>query len=300
MSLTINKEFYEYRKKGLGGSDIGAILGVNKYKTALDVYKEKLGISEYFTDNKFTRVGKYLEPAIIKMYEDQKNCEVSQMKPYVDKNYPFLFGHVDGKVKDKNIIIEIKTAGYNSQWGDPGTNVIPKSYLCQVAHYAYLSNCDKVDIAVFFLNSRDFEIYTYKRNKKLELYIKKYAVDFWKNHIEKKIPPDPMNSQDLEFGKIIEDSVQANQEIENKVIEYKNIKDELKDLKSRENELREDILLYMNNHKHLIDSHNNVLAIYSERKGSPYFDINSFKSDHSDLVGNYLKRRNPTRALNIR
>ena len=33
----------EYRRKGIGGSDAAAVLGVSPYKTARDVYFEKLG-----------------------------------------------------------------------------------------------------------------------------------------------------------------------------------------------------------------------------------------------------------------
>lgn len=34
-------EWLRERQKGIGGSDIGAILGLNKYKTAFEVYLEK-------------------------------------------------------------------------------------------------------------------------------------------------------------------------------------------------------------------------------------------------------------------
>ena len=33
----------DYRRKGIGGSDAAAVLGVSPYKTARDVYFEKLG-----------------------------------------------------------------------------------------------------------------------------------------------------------------------------------------------------------------------------------------------------------------
>ena len=39
------------RRTGIGGSDAGAILGVNKYRTALDVYLDKTGQAEDQVEN---------------------------------------------------------------------------------------------------------------------------------------------------------------------------------------------------------------------------------------------------------
>jgi len=38
-------EWLEWRRKGLGGSDCSAILGLNKYKPAFEIYAEKVGLS---------------------------------------------------------------------------------------------------------------------------------------------------------------------------------------------------------------------------------------------------------------
>ncbi len=36
------EEWKEIRRSGIGGSDIGAIMGYNKYRTPLDVWRESL------------------------------------------------------------------------------------------------------------------------------------------------------------------------------------------------------------------------------------------------------------------
>ena len=38
-----NQDFTRERSKYLGGSDLGAILGLSKYRTAVDVWLEKTG-----------------------------------------------------------------------------------------------------------------------------------------------------------------------------------------------------------------------------------------------------------------
>ena len=56
-----DSDFHSERRTGLGGSDLGAILGLNLYKTPLDVFNEKTGRAEPFTGNIQTRFGKYAE-----------------------------------------------------------------------------------------------------------------------------------------------------------------------------------------------------------------------------------------------
>ncbi|MDY0364217.1 MAG: YqaJ viral recombinase family protein, partial [Bacilli bacterium] len=43
-----NAKWIEERRRGLGGSDIGAILGLSPWKSAFQVYQEKRGEVESF------------------------------------------------------------------------------------------------------------------------------------------------------------------------------------------------------------------------------------------------------------
>ena len=63
------ESWLELRKKGIGGSDIGAIMGLNKYMSALTVYKVKVeGLQIDLSDNANVRRGKDLEDLILKNY----------------------------------------------------------------------------------------------------------------------------------------------------------------------------------------------------------------------------------------
>lgn len=55
-------EWLRYRKSGIGGSDAGAICGLNPYRTAMEVYNDK--ISEdvgKISDNEAMRQGREFE-----------------------------------------------------------------------------------------------------------------------------------------------------------------------------------------------------------------------------------------------
>ncbi len=104
----------EKRKTYLGGSDIGAILGVNSYKTPLDVYFSK--INEEPTEEIESEPaywGNRLEDIIAKEYSIRTKTILSQENRLLNhKEYPFLAANVDRWVGDREYILECKTAGF--------------------------------------------------------------------------------------------------------------------------------------------------------------------------------------------
>ena len=56
------EEWLYDRLKGIGGSDVGAVLGLNKYKSAYTLWAEKCGLlQDEEEDNEAMRVGRDLE-----------------------------------------------------------------------------------------------------------------------------------------------------------------------------------------------------------------------------------------------
>lgn len=58
-------DWLEERRKGMGGSDVAVVMGLNKYKSELRLYKEKVeGLKEDMSENTFVKKGKDLEDLI--------------------------------------------------------------------------------------------------------------------------------------------------------------------------------------------------------------------------------------------
>ena len=53
------------RKKGLGGTDVSAILGLNEYRNAFDVWAEKTDRVGSIEDNEAMKRGRLLEKTIV-------------------------------------------------------------------------------------------------------------------------------------------------------------------------------------------------------------------------------------------
>ena len=140
------------RQCGIGGSDIGAICGVNSYKTAYDVFIDKT-VGQSFHGNNITWFGSVFEHHIADMFEEQYKdlFEVRiDRKHYQCRDYPWLNGNIDRKLIDLKTgeagVLEIKTTRtFNDEWGKGcpfgidykliiSDNQVPESYFYQVQH----------------------------------------------------------------------------------------------------------------------------------------------------------------------
>ena len=168
------EEWLKERGKGLGGSDIAALLGFNKNKTSIDLYNEKKGIvPKENIENEFTIYGTKCEPLLREMFlldypcfeviHNENEILISKVKNYQrasldgeiivkqDTNiysyYSMKFGEIaKNKVELKQGergILEIKTAEIMSSTSkDDWHNKIPTNYYCQVIHYLLVTGYD--------------------------------------------------------------------------------------------------------------------------------------------------------------
>jgi len=131
---TGSPEWLHHRQQGLGGSEIGAILGLNEYKSPYALWAERTGLIDTEpVDNWSVRFGKAFEEPILRLWaEDNPDWEVFTTGTYIDNQAHFMQASPDALAKHREtgewIIIEVKTARYN--WDE-----LPVSYRAQVVHY---------------------------------------------------------------------------------------------------------------------------------------------------------------------
>ena len=180
------------RRKGLGGSDIAAVLGISPYKTAYEVYEEKVnGYSKDLSDNEKVQSGIFLEDGIAKWYEAVK--KVGTFKPQnmrTHKDYPFLLANPDRLIAGKKIGVEIKNVGERSKhlWGEDGSQVVPDYYFLQAAHYMLVLDYQAWDV-VACIGGQELRTYRFERDAEIDELIIQGASDFWHNHVEKRVEP---------------------------------------------------------------------------------------------------------------
>lgn len=188
-------EWSNIREKGIGGSDIGAILGVNRYATAIDVFLNKTNQNMKKEENNSIKWGIKLESFLRNEFsEEHPEFEVYEVPFTLKKD--FYIANIDGLIIDKETnkakILEIKTTSVfnESEWKN---GEIPQSYYCQVQHYLYVTGLSEAVIIVL-IGGSDYREYVVKRNDEDIKYILDVTKAFWTDNILKNKIPSPDGS----------------------------------------------------------------------------------------------------------
>lgn len=204
--MLMNQDFTQDRTKYIGGSDIGAILGLSKFRTPLEVWMEKTGKEVRHLDSLPLRFGSFAEEFVASEYARATSFELLHDESiYIHPTHPIMSAHVDrfvlgnGLSKPATRLLECKTANpfARGEWGEPGTDQVPMSYLCQCIWYMAITGIEQCDLAVLFGNS-DFRIYEIARDLELEALGIEKALHFWNEHVLKDIAPPAQTEGDYQ------------------------------------------------------------------------------------------------------
>lgn len=181
-------EWLRERQKGIGGSDVGAIMGVNQYKTAFNIYLEKTEpILNVEKQSEAARQGTDLEDYVAMRFTEETGKKVRRDNRHlIHKDYPFMVANIDRKVVGENAILECKTVTpYNlKEWEG---EEVPASYMLQCQHYMAVTGAEKVYLA-FLIFSTKFDYREIKRDEELIDIIIEAEKEFWKM-VQDKTPP---------------------------------------------------------------------------------------------------------------
>lgn len=182
------------RKKGIGGSDAGAVCGLNPYTSPIQVYLDKTTEEINDIDNESMRQGRDLEEYVAQRFMEESGKKVRRSNMiYKNHKYPFLFANVDRLIVGENAGLECKTASAYSadKWKD---NAIPPHYLIQCYHYMAVTNADAWYLAVVILG-KEFKYIRLERDEAMIQNLISIEQDFWENYVLKKVMPQPDGSK---------------------------------------------------------------------------------------------------------
>ena len=188
------EEWLRYRKRGLGGSDAGAVCGLNPYRTAMQVYDDKTTDATEETDNEAMRQGRELEDYVARRFMEAAGKKVRRANfMYYDEENPFMLADVDRMIVGENAGLECKTASpyLADRWKN---GEIPVSYQIQCYHYMSVCNADAWYIAVVIFG-REFKYYRIERDEEVISDLRQIERNFWESHILKRILPEPDGSE---------------------------------------------------------------------------------------------------------
>lgn len=191
--MAITAEQRERRRGYIGSSDCAAIMGLDPYRSAADVWLEKTGRVDGFAGNDATDAGTLLEGAVL-------DWASKTLHPYardVFKVYGARCANLDGirpASVDDPFIVEAKTTGIvgpaDSAYGEEGTDELPDRVLIQVHHqFGVCGEGYRIAWVPVLIGGVGFRMYRVDRNGDLVATVVEAAEKFWRDYVAADLQP---------------------------------------------------------------------------------------------------------------
>lgn len=120
-STLTEEQWLDYRRLGIGGSDAAAVLGISPFRTARDLYYDKLSIASVVDDDGnwvAMKMGHLLEDLVAEIFSRKTGFKVYQVKKmFQHPQYPYMLADADYFIElpgGGTAILEIKTSATRS------------------------------------------------------------------------------------------------------------------------------------------------------------------------------------------
>ena len=328
--MLINQDFTVDRTKYIGGSDIGAVLGLSRFRTPLEVWMEKTGKESKKQDSLPLRFGSFAEGFVASEYSRATGFELLiDESIYIHPQHSYMSAHIDRFVLSNALsnalgnklvddlgsqlinnstlpltrILECKTANpfSSGDWGEVGSDQVPMSYLCQCIWYMAITGINRTDLAVLFGNS-DFRIYEIARDKELEELVLAKASAFWNGYVLKDIPPPVSNEADCQtlFSKgDASKSIEAAKEALELTKRLHTLNGEIAVREEELSTIKQNIMSQMGEAEQLTYQ-GITLATWKAPKPSFRLDSKRLELEHPELASNYKIAVQNSRRLVIK
>lgn len=216
----------------IGASDVGAVLGLSKFRTPLQVYLQKRGEAPDQPQSAVMEWGNRLESVVRQWYADTVLAGTDLEVAPGEKIGRVLHPTVDWMVCSPDGIVgrwgvdgldwlyglECKTAdrAVAHLWGESGTDQVPDQYALQCHYSMYVTGLDRWDLAVL-IGGNDARHYTLRRDDELLDTFLPEVIEFW-GRVSEGLPPEPIAADNPLMAKLFrqarEDMIEGDPEID--------------------------------------------------------------------------------------
>lgn len=186
------------RQAGIGGSDVSAIMGLNKWKSPIDVWVDKTTSVQDDEPSEAAYWGTALEDVVAGEFVRRTGLRVRRCNQLLQHNeYPYMIANIDreiiGRPNGQRVGVECKTASEyrKDEWTD---EEIPAEYILQCQHYMAVTGYEAWWIAVLIGGNK----FVYKRIDRdaeiIKMLIQQEGI-FWREYVEPKVMPPADGSE---------------------------------------------------------------------------------------------------------
>ena len=286
-----HEEWLVLRKMGIGGSDAGAICGLNPYSSAIHVYKDKTSEEINDIDNESMRQGRDLEEYVARRFMEETGLKVRKSNMmYRNKEHPFMIADIDRLIVGKDAGLECKTASaYNAdKWKD---NAIPEHYLIQCYHYMAVTGKREWYIAVLILG-KEFKYQKVTWDDDIINNLISIERQFWEEYVEKGVMPEPDGSEiceeilDKYFHRARKESAVELQGFDDKLKRREEVLQLMEKLEKEQKQIEQEIKLFMKDNE---TAYSDRYKVSWSNVDSSRIDTKRMKEEEPELYRKFLK-----------
>lgn len=302
MSVTVIRpkdraEWLEFRKSGIGSSEVATIVGLNPWETPYQLWRRKIGLDAPKEETFAMKAGHYLEDAVSQFWQDATGREIikrstgdwlirNNERPHIQVSPDRTYWLEGMKHNDSNKgILECKTTQKAVDADD-----LPKHWFCQVQYQLGGAELSQGSIA-WLTQGREFGYKDLALVPDFYAWLVEEVDKFWTDNILGRQEPSAVSVQDVLLkynrhtaGKIVE----VDDDILDAYHQLKGVKEDLAALEQKKEELEGRIKLGFGDAE-AISYGGQTLATWKAAKDSEKFDAKAFQAAHPDLAREFTK-----------
>lgn len=309
--MTTEQEWHEWRRGGLGGSDIAGVLGLSPWSSPYSLWAEKVGlVPRDESTSEAQEAGKMLEVALTPWFVAKTGLLVHGEQQWrVNKAKPWMRCTVDGMVSspaDPAKLLGVAEWKVTQDTAESWAEQVPDYYACQATWNMLVTGTDRCWFGVLHtafgrLKFRTYEFVLHDGDAK---FVAERCERFWLDHVVTGEPPavdaheathDALNARWPDAEK---NSMEATDELlalvrdRDQWVQTRDTADEQVELLS--NRIRE----AMGEHTEIRHDGKNLVT-WRWGKGRSDLDAKALRLNHPELAALYRKPPTPTRTLRV-
>lgn len=290
------------RSRGIGASEVAAVLGINQYKTPLQLWRIKTGIDPDFEGNVFTMAGNMLEDAVANYFQETSGHRVikASAKEYVvdHPTLDYVFCSPDRRYFQKDGgkgILECKTTQKSINKTD-----IPMDWFCQLQYQMGITGIHQGAIA-WLTRGLEFEYMEFDFDQEFFDVMLQKVTDFWFNHVLANVEPPMINEDDilLKYPNSTDTVVEATDELKEHYNAIVALDTELKEKTKKLDFMKEQVKLIMKDAGR-VDYAGLTLFTWKTSKSSTIVDADKLQKEYPEVYLAVQKPKAVSRPFNIK
>ena len=191
-----HEEWLAERSKGIGASDVGAILGISPFESPFSLWLKKTGQVPPEPENMAMKLGHLLEPVVCQLWEEATGEKVIKASAkdiiYVHPERDFMRVTPDRIVRGRKKLVEFKTTVKDIDPDD-----LPPHWISQCIYQQYVTGIHDCDLAWLELSRRNFNYAHIPYDEEFANLVAERVDEFWNENVLGGKEPDLITVDDF-------------------------------------------------------------------------------------------------------